>query len=165
MRTILHLLIAAAAMASSFFCQAFPNNNNNNNNNKRNGSTSTAHHSILWDSDSMIVDGKRVFILGGEFHPFRLPVPTLWSDVLEKIKAMGFNAVSFYADWALLEGTPGEFRAEGIFSVEKFCEVVQEVGGMWIIARPGPYISEFFMSLRCRTERKALSMKLMLVLY
>ncbi|KAK4460984.1 beta-galactosidase [Cladorrhinum samala] len=89
----------------------------------------------------MIVDGKRVFVFSGEFHPFRLPVPTLWSDVLEKIKAMGFNAVSFYADWALLEGTPGEFRSEGIFSVEKFCEVVQEVGGMWIIARPGPYIN------------------------
>jgi beta-galactosidase GanA len=40
-----------------------------------------------------MVEGKRVFIFGGEFHYQRLPVPELWLDVLEKFKANGLNAV------------------------------------------------------------------------
>jgi hypothetical protein len=30
----------------------------------------------------------------GEFHTFRLPVPDLWPDILQKMKAAGLNAVS-----------------------------------------------------------------------
>jgi 2-iminoacetate synthase ThiH len=33
----------------------------------------------------------------GEFHTFRLPVPDLWPDILEKMAAAGMNAVSLYA--------------------------------------------------------------------
>lgn len=43
----------------------------------------------------------------GEFHPWRLPVPGLWLDVLQKIKALGYTGVSTYVDWALLEGSRG----------------------------------------------------------
>ena len=32
-------------------------------------------------------------------HPWRLPVPSLWRDVLEKIKAAGMNGISVYAHW------------------------------------------------------------------
>ncbi|KAK4229542.1 glycoside hydrolase [Podospora fimiseda] len=99
-----------------------------------------ATHTIEWDKHSLIIDGRRVMIYSGEFHPFRLPVSTLWQDVLEKIKAMGFNAVSFYINWALLEGKPGEFRSEGIFSIGKFCTVAADVG-LYVVARPGPYIN------------------------
>lgn len=58
----------------------------------------------------------------------RLPVPSLWSDVFEKIKAMGFNAVSFYTMWALHETKPGEFTAEGVFSLEDFFEAAAKAG-------------------------------------
>lgn len=76
----------------------------------------------------------------GEFHPFRLPVPSLWLDVFQKIRALGYNGVSVYWDWALLEGKQGEFSAEGIFALEPFFEAAQKAG-IYLLARPGPYIN------------------------
>jgi beta-galactosidase GanA len=76
-------------------------------------------------------------------------VPSLWHDVLEKIKAAGLNTVSFHVPWALLEGEPGVFRAEGVFDLGEFFRAAREVG-VWLVARPGPYIrgfSFFFFSL------------------
>lgn len=70
----------------------------------------------------------------------RLPVISLWLDLLQKIKASGFNCVSFYVDWALLEGKPGDYRADGIFALEPFFDAAKEAG-VYLIARPGPYIN------------------------
>ena len=76
-------------------------------------------------------------IWSGEFHPFRLPVPALWLDVFQKIKAVGYNCVSFYTDWALLEGKPGQYTAEGIFDLQPFFDAAQ-TAGIYLLARPGP---------------------------
>ncbi|TQV93411.1 hypothetical protein V2A60_010179 [Cordyceps javanica] len=95
---------------------------------------------ITWDDKSLFIRGERALMFSGEFHPFRLPVPSLYLDVFQKIKAMGFNMVSFYVDWALLEGKPGEFRADGIFSLEPFFEAATQAG-VYLLARPGPYIN------------------------
>ena len=76
----------------------------------------------------------------GEVHPFRLPVPSLFLDVFQKIKALGYNGVSFYTDWALLEGKQGEFNASGIFDLEPFFQAAQ-TAGIYLLARPGPYIN------------------------
>lgn len=81
--------------------------------------------------------GERIFVFSGEFHPYRLPVPDLWLDVFQKVKALGFSAVSFYVHWALLEGKPGEFSAEGVFAFEPFFAAAQQAG-IYLIARPGP---------------------------
>ena len=69
-----------------------------------------------------------------------LPVPSLWIDVFQKVKALGFNCVSFYIDWALLEGKPGSYSAEGIFELEPFFDAAKEAG-IYLLARPGPYIN------------------------
>ena len=70
----------------------------------------------------------------------RLPVPGLWLDIFQKLKALNFNAVSFYAAWALLEGKQGDFSAEGIFDFQPFFDAASEAG-IYLIARPGPYIN------------------------
>lgn len=57
-----------------------------------------------------------------------LPVPSLWLDVFQKIKALGYSGVSFYTDWALLEGKPGDFSAEGVFALEPFFAAAKEAG-------------------------------------
>lgn len=44
---------------------------------------------VTWDENSLLIYGKRVVIYSGEFHPFRLPSPSLWLDVFQKIKALG----------------------------------------------------------------------------
>ncbi|KIW20461.1 hypothetical protein PV08_01036 [Exophiala spinifera] len=95
---------------------------------------------VTWDKTSMFVRGERLMIFSGEFHPFRLPVPSLWLDVLQKVKALGFNCVSFYVDWALLEGKHGNYTAGGIFALEPFFEAATSAG-LYLLARPGPYIN------------------------
>ena len=69
-----------------------------------------------------------------------LPVRGLYIDIFQKIKALGYNGVSFYVDWALLEGKPGEYRAEGVFDLQPFFDAAQEAG-IYLLARPGPYIN------------------------
>ncbi|CEL62932.1 putative beta-galactosidase E OS=Neosartorya fumigata (strain CEA10 / CBS 144,89 / FGSC A1163) GN=lacE PE=3 SV=1 [Rhizoctonia solani AG-1 IB] len=49
---------------------------------------------VTFDQHSLLLDGKRIMVFSGEFHPWRLPSTPLWRDVLEKMKAAGFNAVS-----------------------------------------------------------------------
>ncbi|OBT46573.1 hypothetical protein VE00_01868 [Pseudogymnoascus sp. WSF 3629] len=95
---------------------------------------------VTWDKHSLFIHGKRAMIFSGEVHPWRLPVPSLWLDLFEKIKALGYNTVSFYVDWNLLEGKQGEFRADGVFAYEPFFEAATKAG-IWLIARPGPYIN------------------------
>ncbi|CAK7211837.1 hypothetical protein SEUCBS140593_001299 [Sporothrix eucalyptigena] len=95
---------------------------------------------VTFDEHSLIIRGERLFIYSGEFHPFRLPVPGLWLDVFQKIKSLGYNGVSFYTDWGLLEGQPGEVVMDGIFDLEPFFSAASKAG-IYLIARPGPYIN------------------------
>lgn len=95
---------------------------------------------VTYDEHSIFVRGERVLFYSGEFHPFRLPVPDLWLDVFQKIKALGYNGVSFYTNWALLEGQEGSFRSAGIFALEPFFDAAAEAG-IYLLARPGPYIN------------------------
>ncbi|KKY15881.1 putative beta-galactosidase e [Phaeomoniella chlamydospora] len=95
---------------------------------------------VKWDKDSVFVRGERVMLYSGEFHPFRLPVPGLWLDIFQKIKALGFNGVSFYTDWGLLEGNPGRVVVDGVWALDEFFDAASEAG-IYLIARPGPYIN------------------------
>ncbi|KAF2186130.1 glycoside hydrolase family 35 protein [Zopfia rhizophila CBS 207.26] len=94
---------------------------------------------VTWDENSLFIKGERVMIYSGEFHPFRLPSPSLWLDIFQKIRAAGFNTISYYNMWALNEQTRGEFRAEGVFDMVPFYEAALKAG-IYLIARPGPYI-------------------------
>ncbi|GAW27353.1 putative glycoside hydrolase family 35 protein [Rosellinia necatrix] len=95
---------------------------------------------VTWDENSLFVRGERIMFYSGEFHPWRLPVPGLWLDIFQKIKALGYNGVSFYVNWALLEGSPGHFSADGVFAYEPFFDAAAEAG-IYLFARPGPYIN------------------------
>ncbi|KIW38411.1 uncharacterized protein PV06_09377 [Exophiala oligosperma] len=95
---------------------------------------------VTWDETSLFVRGERMMIWSGEFHPFRLPVPSLWLDVFQKIKALGFNCASFYVDWALVEGKHGNYTADGVFALEPFFNAASSAG-IYLLARPGPYIN------------------------
>jgi hypothetical protein len=95
---------------------------------------------VTYDEHSLFVHGERVMLYSGEYHPFRIPVQSLHLDVFQKIRAMGYNCVSFYIDWALLEGTRGVFRADGIFDLQPFFDAASQAG-IYLLARPGPYIN------------------------
>ncbi|KAF8443138.1 glycoside hydrolase family 35 protein [Boletus edulis BED1] len=95
---------------------------------------------VLWDKYSLILKGQRVFIHSGEFHPFRLPVPGLWLDVLQKIKAAGFNAISVYTHMGLINPAPGVIDFNDYRALKPLYEAAMQTG-IWIVLRPGPYIN------------------------
>jgi len=95
---------------------------------------------IAWDRHSLIIDGRREMIFGGEFHPFRLPSPSLWRDVLQKMKASGLNAVAFYFSWGYHSAKPGHYDFTGIRNVERAIQMAEEEG-LYVIARMGPYVN------------------------
>jgi beta-galactosidase GanA len=97
-------------------------------------------HSIAFDQYSMIIDGRRTFVWSGEMHPFRLPSPALWRDVLQKMKAIGFNTVSIYFDWGYHSPAPGVYDFTGVRDMDKLLDIADEAG-LYVIARPGPYIN------------------------
>lgn len=51
---------------------------------------------VQWDHYSFKVNGQRLFVFSGELHYWRIPVPEVWDDLLEKIKAAGFTACECY---------------------------------------------------------------------
>ncbi|PWF43641.1 beta-galactosidase [Massilia glaciei] len=95
---------------------------------------------VAWDRYSLKVDGKRVVVWSGEIHPFRLPNPALWRDVIQKMKALGFNGVAFYFDWGYHSPAPGVYDFSGVRNVERALQMAKEEG-MYVIARTGPYIN------------------------
>ncbi|KAJ4474972.1 glycoside hydrolase family 35 protein [Lentinula aciculospora] len=101
---------------------------------------------VTWDPRSVSIFGQRIFVLSAEIHPWRLPGdPKLWSDLFQKVKDNGFNTVSAYISWTLHYPSPntndghGDFEAETYRDIQMFFDAVQEAG-LWLIARPGPYI-------------------------
>jgi beta-galactosidase GanA len=100
----------------------------------------SAAHTVSWDHYSLKVDGERVLLWAGEFHYFRLPSPDLWRDVLEKIKAGGFNGVSLYFDWAYHSPKAGVYDFTGVRDVDRLLRMTEEAG-LYVVARPGPYIN------------------------
>ncbi len=71
------------------------------------------NHTITYDKYSLMIDGQRTFIWSGEFEYWRLPSPSLWLDILEKMKAEGYNAVTVYFDWAYHSPAPGVYDFSG----------------------------------------------------
>ena len=99
-----------------------------------------AAHTVTYDGYSFSVDGNRTYLWSGEFHPYRLPSPSLWRDVLQKMKAAGFNATSIYFDWGYHSPRPGVYDFTGVRDMDQLLDIAQEVG-IYVIARPAPYIN------------------------
>lgn len=101
------------------------------------------------------------FFCSFQFHPFRLPSPDLWFDIIQKAKAAGNNAISIYVAWNQLwvqlkrretsekpEGTSslatssprnpseGVLDMTGYRDLQPFFDMCKRAG-VWVIARPG----------------------------
>jgi beta-galactosidase GanA len=100
----------------------------------------TTAHRIAWDQHSLLIDGERAFIWSGEMHPFRLPSPGLWRDVLEKMRASGYNTVAFYFDWGYHTPKPGVYDFTGVRDMDLLLRMAEQAG-LYVIVRPGPYMN------------------------
>ena len=98
-------------------------------------------HKVAWDKHSFTIDGTRLSIWSGELHYWRLPSQQAWRDVMRKARANGFNAISLYFFWGLhQESIDGKFDFSGIKDIDKLLTIAEEEG-LYVIARPGPYIN------------------------
>ncbi len=97
-------------------------------------------HTVTFDHYSFKIDGQRVYLWSGEFHYFRLPSPSLWVDIFQKMKAAGFNAVSLYFDWDYHSPAPGVYDFTGVRNLDKLLDDAAQAG-LYVIARPAPYIN------------------------
>ncbi|GAB2842376.1 beta-galactosidase [Streptomyces deserti] len=96
-------------------------------------------HQVGFDRYSLLVDGRRLVLWSGEVHPFRLPSPSLWRDVLQKMRAHGYNAVSVCVAWNHHSPAPGRHDFTGVRDLDLFLRMAAETG-LYVIVRPGPYI-------------------------
>ena len=98
-------------------------------------------HAVTWDEHSFLIDDDRLLIYSSEIHPWRVPAPAQWRDLLQMVKATGYTAVSFYFFWGLHQTTPGgAFDFQGIKDVDLLLTMAAEEG-LYVIARPGPYVN------------------------
>ncbi|KAF8173226.1 glycoside hydrolase family 35 protein [Mycena galopus ATCC 62051] len=95
---------------------------------------------VRFDQYSLILKGERVFLHSGEFHTWRLPVPSLWPDILEKTKAAGLNAISIYTHMGLLNPSRGVIDLDGFRALKPLYEAAM-AAGIWVVVRPGWYIN------------------------
>lgn len=96
-------------------------------------------HTVGFDRYSLLVDAKRLVLWSGEMHPFRLPSPSLWRDVLQKMRAHGHNAVSTCVPWSYHSPAPGKYDFTGVRDLDLFLRTAAETG-LYVILRPGPSI-------------------------
>jgi beta-galactosidase GanA len=104
------------------------------------GLAAAAAHTVTFDKYSLMVDGTRLFVWSGEFHPFRLPCPSYWLDILQKMKANGHNAVCMYFNWSYHSSASGVYDFTGIRDMDSVLDMAADTG-IYVLARPGPYIN------------------------
>ncbi|MDE6411590.1 MAG: beta-galactosidase [Clostridia bacterium] len=85
----------------------------------------------------LLGDHYEVLLCGSLFY-FRLP-RAVWKDRIEKLKRAGYNCVDVYFPWNYHEKADGSFDFEGERDVKYFLEELKNAG-IYVIARPGPYI-------------------------
>ena len=93
---------------------------------------------IDYDRNGFIIHGKHEFLIGGEFHYFRVPAK-LWEDRLQKMKAMGANLISVYIAWNMHEPEEGKQIWDGDYDLDRFLTLCEKYG-FYVLIKPGPYI-------------------------
>jgi len=79
-----------------------------------------------------------VQIRSAEIHYARVP-RAYWKDRLQRLAAMGMNAIATYVPWNWHEETEGNFNFHDNHDVAAFIQTAQDVGLM-VLLRAGPYI-------------------------
>ena len=101
------------------------------------GGTSPQGGSIEANSYYLMVDGKPVVPVLGEFHFSRYPAAQ-WEEEILKMKAGGVTILPTYIFWSLHEEEEGVFNWEGDRDLRRFVELCKK-HDMPVIVRIGPF--------------------------
>ena len=94
---------------------------------------------VTFDDAGYFIDGRRDYLVSGEFHYFRVPKAD-WRRRMELAKAAGMNTIATYVPWIIHEPVEGTFvwSDRGERDLRGFLALAKETGLM-VIVRPGPY--------------------------
>lgn len=98
--------------------------------------------SIKVKDKQFLINDELISIYSGAVHYWRLD-RNKWDEILERVKGMGFNAITTYIPWEIHEIRKGEFDFGQINprnDIDAFITLV-ESKGMRMIVRPGPQIN------------------------
>lgn len=99
-------------------------------------------NSFIVKDGQFLLDGQPQLIQAGEFHYFRTPVDQ-WAHRLGLLRDAGFNTVAAYIPWLWHQPQADVSDVDGhthpMRNLAGFLDLAAEMG-LWIIARPGPYI-------------------------
>lgn len=93
---------------------------------------------ISFDGQSLIIDGKRIWLVSGSIHYPRVP-RGLWRDRVRAAKQAGLNCIDTSVFWNHHETKPGVFDFTGERDLRAFIQTIAQEG-MYCILRPGPYV-------------------------
>lgn len=84
------------------------------------------------------IRGESVILLCASLFYFRIP-PELWQERLQQVREAGYNCIDVYFPWNFHELQEGTWEFTGMRDADRFLQLASEAG-LWVIARPGPYI-------------------------
>jgi beta-galactosidase len=84
------------------------------------------------------INGEPVILLSASLFYFRIP-RAYWRERMEQVKAYGYTCIDVYFPWNFHEAQEGVWDFAGERDAEEFLRIAAQVG-LWVIARPGPYI-------------------------
>ncbi len=94
--------------------------------------------SITFDGHSLLLDGRRLFIVSGTVLASGIPRGR-WPVVLHRAARAGLNTVLLPVVWSRHETAPGRFDFEGDRDVAAFVRLAQS-SGLHVILRVGPVV-------------------------
>ncbi|MBY0307943.1 MAG: beta-galactosidase, partial [Phycisphaerales bacterium] len=98
--------------------------------------------SITFDGQSFIVDGRRLWLVGGTIQYARLGRDQ-WASRIWAAKLAGLNTVTTSMVWARHEARPAQFDFTGDNDIRHFVQLVHQAG-MYCILRVGPFVGDGF---------------------
>ena len=94
---------------------------------------------MRWNPQSFSIGGRDLILIGGSMHYFRVP-PEEWEGTFRRMHVDGFNVVDTVIPWSIHEPEEGKVDFS---TLQRFFDLAQKYG-LYIVARPGPYICAEF---------------------
>ena len=93
---------------------------------------------ITFNRQSLMIDGRRQWIVGGSMHYTRTP-RSEWAARIQDVKSAGMNTIEVAAPWMLHEAKRDHWDFDGGLDVRSFIEACA-AADMFVILRAGPYV-------------------------
>jgi beta-galactosidase len=93
---------------------------------------------VTYDGRSFMLDGRRIWLVGGSIHSARLP-RSEWAGRIAAARQAGLNTIETPVAWSRHEPRSGQFDFEGDNDLRDFIRLVGEAG-MYMILRVGPFV-------------------------